>query len=397
MKVMSFKKMSRQVPFALIYLAALVGLAQCAQAQKNLVYVESNIGSIPSMNSVLGYSNDGTGQLTPLSGSPYLTKGTGVYSPTDHTPFLADGQVIVNPEGTLLFAVNGHTNSIAVFNIGIDGSLTPVAGSPFSSGGRQPASLSIGDNLLPNNISLLTVVNKDSDATQPAGNPSYKVFQVTSGGTLTTVPNSLISLPAGSSPGQALIRKNGKLVFTLEFLLPAITSHVFQGKGVMAQVSQLNPPISGADPLGEALHPTQRVLYVGLPTVNQLAVYTYDSAGNLTFVETVPNSGDAICWMVVNKAGTRLYTAESESKSVSVYDLTVATAPVMIQHLILSGSGGPTNVALDPTEKFLYVIAAANLHVLNVAADGSLTETLNPLALPVPAGEFPLGLATLSK
>ncbi len=178
---------------------------------------------------------------------------------------------------------------------------------------------------------------------------------------------------------------------------PTITSRVLQGEGVLSQVSQLSPPTFGADPLGEALHPSQRVLYVGLPTVNQIAVYTYDFVGNLTFVETVPNVGDAVCWMVVNPAGTRLYTVETESNSVSVYDLTVATAPVMLQNLSLSGTNGPTNVGLDPTGKFLYVIAGPNLHVVNVGSDGTLTETLSPVALPVPPGESPVGIATLLK
>ncbi|MBA3916900.1 MAG: hypothetical protein H0X25_24270 [Acidobacteriales bacterium] len=177
----------------------LATLAASAFAQTNLIYVESNIGSVSSMNSVIGYSNDGSGQLTPLPGSPYLTHGTGVYSPTDHNPFFADGQVITNPEGTLLFAVNGHTNSIAAFNINSDGSLTTVAGSPFSSGGRQPAGLGFADNVLPSNTSVLTVVNKDLDVSQPAGVPNYKTFKVSTSGTLTGIPNSVVTLAAGSS------------------------------------------------------------------------------------------------------------------------------------------------------------------------------------------------------
>jgi 6-phosphogluconolactonase (cycloisomerase 2 family) len=371
--------------------------AVAASAQLNLVYVESNIGSESGMNSVFAFTNNGAGLLTPLAGSPFLTSGTGVYSPSDHTPFFADQQVIVNQAGTLLFAVNGHTNTIAVFNIDSSGGLSPIVGSPFSSGGRQPASLGLTDGILSDGNSLLAVVNKDSDSSQPAGTPTYKVFTVSSTGTLTGIPSSVITLPAGSSPAQALVRKNGRLVFTLEFLAPTITSWVFKGQGILSQVSQVSPPISGADPLGEALHPTQRVLYVALPTVNQIAVYSYDAGGNLTFDETIPNVGDAVCWLTVNQAGTRLYSVETESQSVSVYDLTVPTAPVMLQNSKISGPFGPTNEALDPTGKFLYVLAAANLHVLNVASDGTLSETLSPVVLPVPAGEIPLGIATLMK
>jgi hypothetical protein len=39
--------------------------------------------------------------------------------------------VIVNRDHTLLFAVNGGSDTIAVFHINGDGTLTPVDGSPF--------------------------------------------------------------------------------------------------------------------------------------------------------------------------------------------------------------------------------------------------------------------------
>ncbi len=45
-------------------------------AQINAVYVDSNISSSKG-NAVLGFSNDGFGNLTPLPNSPYLTQGAG--------------------------------------------------------------------------------------------------------------------------------------------------------------------------------------------------------------------------------------------------------------------------------------------------------------------------------
>src|SRR5207248_7534466 len=128
-------------------------------AQLNLVYFESNIGSVSGQNSVYGFSNDGAGNLTALPGSPYLTGGTGVYDPGGlSASFDADGQVIINQAGTQLFAVNGNSNNISVFDINADGSLTPVAGSPFPSGGSDPASLSL-DETLGGGQALLAVGN----------------------------------------------------------------------------------------------------------------------------------------------------------------------------------------------------------------------------------------------
>src|SRR5690348_4835514 len=57
-------------------LALLLALALPSVAQLNAVYVQSNISSA-GQNSVLGFSIDTQGNLTPLPGSPYQTGGTG--------------------------------------------------------------------------------------------------------------------------------------------------------------------------------------------------------------------------------------------------------------------------------------------------------------------------------
>ena len=68
------------------------------------------------------------------------------------------------------------------------------------------------------------------------------------------------------------------------------------------------------------------------------------------------------------------------------------------------GSGGAFQLALDPTEKLLYVVQQRitlnagdtkgnAIHILNVAADGSLTEAaFSPFALPVPSNAHPQGI-----
>jgi 6-phosphogluconolactonase (cycloisomerase 2 family) len=96
-----------------------------------VVYVESNIGT-PGGNSILAFRRDSQGELTSLPGSPFPTGGTGVFDTSLQLgPFDSDQNVIANPEHTLLFAVNSGSNTIAVFHIHENGSLSPVEGSPF--------------------------------------------------------------------------------------------------------------------------------------------------------------------------------------------------------------------------------------------------------------------------
>jgi hypothetical protein len=106
----------------------------------------------------------------------------------------------------------------------------------------------------------------------------------------------------------------------------------------------------------------------------------YDDTGDLSFVSAVPNSGQDICWLRVNKAGTRLYAvnnlprteAEDMTSTITVFDISgdKAEKPVEIartQIPIPLGSFVNNRVAdqpnstafqltLDPSEEYLYVV-----------------------------------------
>ena len=121
-------------------------------------------------------------------------------------------------------------------------------------------------------------------------------------------------------------------------------------------------------------------------------------AGVISFVRTVSNDGIDICWLKTNAAGTRLYTSESLTFSITVYDITDPLNPVELQHLPLIAANRPvTNIELDPTETFFYAHAGQVIHVFNVDAGGLLSETANPVVLPVSPNDSPLGLAAVRK
>lgn len=189
-------------------------------------------------------------------------------------------------------------------------------------------------------------------------------------------------------------------------------------------------------PLGIWDHPKQNLLYVGFITRNELGVYRYNDKGKLTFVSSVANSGQDICWVLVNKAGTRVYTvnnlprddAKDEACTVSVYDISgnKAEKPFEIGCLQLPLPGrwfvnnrnfkqpGSTafQMDLDPSENFLYVICqrvnqtAENtskqgniLHILKVDRSG-LLEVVNSRHLGQDGADYhsrPQGIVTLDQ
>lgn len=385
-------------------------LIQGVNAQQRLsidvVYTQSNIPT-ENGNSVLGFQRDAFGTLTPLPTSPFPTQGAGianvpvVVSPLVPTTFLSDQEVIVNPEHTRLFTVNSGSSTIAVFDIKKDGSLFPVKGSPFPSGGVEPVSLGLADD-------FLYVVNQNLDPENPTQEasgflPNYTAFRVTEKGRLIPLSNSTISVPKGSVPTQALISPNKRLLFGADVGSGLLRSYQILPNGRLLSspnspqllpASELLPDGIPTVPIGLQAHPHKPILYVGFLNNNKLGVYSYDKVtGELTFLKTVPNSGIKICWIITNRAGTRLYTTNPGDSSVSVYDIAQdPTTPIEIQKVTLKGTGSAAQLALDLTESFLHVVSQPitayttegnGLYVLKVnPKDGTLNQ--------VPSSPFPV-------
>ena len=398
---MTIAKVQRR--FCLVAAIAALTITCCAipmLAQQNLVYINAN-NPAEGQNAVIVLVNDGTGNMTPLAGSPFYTGGTGVGTPpSGDADWDSDGEIAINAAGTLLFAVNGHTNTIAAFTLNADGSLTHILGSPFPSNGPQPASIAYKDNALGSGVSEMVVVNKDSDPLQTPTAPNYTSYSVSSSGVMTFNAGSTFPLPAGASPAMALIRRGATTgFFGVEFMAGTISSYKMTRAGIMSVTNSLAMPGPTPVGVGAVLHPTVKGLYLTLPADHQVQVYGYDSTGKLGAVGNANNQGSAICWDAVNAAGTRLYTSETASGTISVYDLTNTKKPVQLQHLAVSGTGAlPTHMKVDPTGQFLYVLDRLGvLHVFNIASDGTVSENHTPFNLGLPSGDVPLGVQVLMK
>src|SRR4051794_24339400 len=184
----------------LVAVAVAVVAASAGGAQPDFdgtVYVESNAHT-KGDNSVLAFRYT-AGRLRPMEMREYMTGGRGSHDLDNRGVLDAEQQIVTNADRTLLFAVNTGSDSVAVFHIADDGTLTPVAGSPFPSGGKAPASVGVsGDELF--------VANKAQDGVRNLGKTkaSYTTFHIESDGQLTPI-GSPVTVPAGSSPTQAYV------------------------------------------------------------------------------------------------------------------------------------------------------------------------------------------------
>jgi DNA-binding beta-propeller fold protein YncE len=384
------------------------GSSAAGRGALGTVYIESNI-SAPNGNTILAYRYHDGGNLHPLDVRAYPTGGSGSQDITDSGVLDADQHVLYSPEKKLLFAVNQGSDTVAVFHVAGDGALTPVSGSPFASGGKAPASVGLsGDTLV--------VVNKAQDGIRKldAVAPVYATFKVQGDGSLKATGSS-IKAPPGNSPTQALISTDGKVVMSSEeggpFRAFALSS---DGKLTQGPNSPLQPPDSiypaNFDPklkwaLGLGVHPSRKILYAQMATINKMALYTYDDSGKLTFVKVVPNKGGELpCWTLVNKDGSRVYTDNAGNNTMTVYDTSDPMNPTQIQLVKLKQDGNPWDVRFDPAQKYIFMVdprARDNVkpgqgqavHALAVGSDGKLTETTDPAPIPVPPNTQPIGMA----
>ena len=427
-----------------VVLAAVLGSVPAfGQGTRHFLYFENN-DPTAGQNAVFGYSrNPVDGSLTPLLGNPFFTGGTGFLN-TDQRlgPDDTDQEVAVSPDGRFLFAVNEGSDDISVFRIMPDGSLVPIPGSPFASGGKEPCSLQVvggtrlyvvnrGDGTLP------TTVNPAGAVGTP-GATNYTAFDIAPNGSLTQLSASTIVLADGTSPSQIIASASGQFLFGNDFFTPDATvvppAPIFPKARSILESFTLDPnngfrltpgtlaqlPVAfNAAPylLGLQRHPTEAILYAGAVAVGQLSVWQYDANGVLSFygLDNLNGKGAAggLCWVAIDQAAQYVYGSDVGTDQISVFSIADPLAPVRLQNFNLGGPKGPLiaqpepyqfttapfNLVVDPLGRFLYVLSAQTcitpavdpvncplgnaLHILAIADDGTVSETPgSPIILP---------------
>ena len=152
------------------------------------VYVNDNSAT---NNAVAGFRRHPDGSLTPLPGSPFTTGGAGT-----GTAIGSQGSLQPAFGGRYVLAVDAGSNQISVLAVRGDGSLRPVRGGTVSSGGTEPVSIAVHDN-------LVYVANAG------AGASNYTGFVLGRDGVLRHLPGSTVALPDDAQPGDVLFNGTG--------------------------------------------------------------------------------------------------------------------------------------------------------------------------------------------
>jgi len=194
------------------------GIAPTSIAEHDgLVYVAN--GGAGGSNYTGFWLNAG-GRLTPISGSTYALPDTAL-----------PGHVLISPDGTRLVGArvgpNAGPSYLDGFAIGPDGRLTAAAGSPFPAQRIGP----FGSTFSPTDPDLLFV----SNAHDGAGNGSVSVYDVGADGALTAVAGSPFA-DNQTAPCWVAISPDGEALFAVNTGSGTVSSYAVASDGTLALV-----------------------------------------------------------------------------------------------------------------------------------------------------------------
>ena len=353
-------------------------LAPAAEATGYL-YTLSND---PRENGVIVLKARGDGSLTKVAGSPFPTGGKGLAGGD------IDEQGAIRVHGQFVLAVNPGSNSVAVLSKGGDGKLTPVAGSPFPSGGTAPLSLTIHGN-------LVYVANQAPAFARPSGAPNLMGFRLGKGGRLTPIADSKITFPAGHGPAQVEFSPDGKTVVVTSGFQDKETSRI-HGYKVQADGTLKEGPGSPVQPKGASgvvgFSWSLRGHRVYVSNFRGSAVTVFEVNKRTGAVKQLGGAfGDkeqAACWTALAADGKTLYVANFVSNSISAFDVQADGKLTLLGTAKRRAGKNPDTKDLEISKdgKFLYAVGSGKteIAVFRIGADrlpAELAEGKSPLKL----------------
>jgi 6-phosphogluconolactonase len=341
-------------------------------------YVDDNTAG---SNTVAGFEQHADGSLTAIPGSPFPAGGAG-----SGAGLASQGAIQLSSDGRYLLAVDAASNQISVLRLGFAGVPQP-AGPPVSSGGSDPVSIAVSGN-------LVYVANAG------AGEPNVTGFRLGWNGVLYPLPNSTVSLPAGSGPDDVLFDPTGQ-----RLVVPLVNSSTIESFRVGWDGRLIAAPGSpfaaqGPGPFGSEFRPTDpSQLFVsnahggeGNGTVSAFAV---SHSGELTSIGASPFADlqTAPCWLEISRDGRFLFTVNTGSGQISSYAIDPDGSLVLIGSTPFGAVGaGAVDARLSPDGRTLLVNGSeANVIASFAVNGGSLTE-LASSPTPLPAGATSAGL-----
>jgi len=256
-------------------------------------------------NEVIAFDRSADGSLA--GARRYDTGGRGSSGVTD--PLESQGSLTLSPDRSLLYAANAGSGTISVFKV-LGSNLALVDNEP--TGGSQPVAVAQWNN-------LIYVLNQ--------GGPGSVVgFHLGVGGQLQRIKDARVFLSGNASGGASIsISPDGQFVLVTERIANSIDAFRVQPDGTLGPIVVNANPAPGT--FSVAFAPNGKAIVsetgpAGASIGSTTSSYTVGPDGKLTAVsQSVPALAAGNCWNAITPDGTRVYTSNSGSDSISGYNI----------------------------------------------------------------------------
>jgi 6-phosphogluconolactonase len=344
------------------------------------VYVNDN--TAPA-NTIAAFDRHADGTLTPVPGSPFPSGGAGTGKGIG-----SQGALQQTPDGRYLLAVDAGSNQISVLRIRHDGTLRQLPAGVVDSGGVEPVSIAVHGG-------LVYVANAgDADA-------NYTGFTLGRGGRLDALPGSTFPLPTGSQPGDVLFNGDGSNLVGTRVGTSLIDSFRVGGDGHIHAAAGSPFAAQGPGPFGSEFRPTNpRQLFVsnahGGPNNGTVSAFDVAFDGSLQSIGASPFADlqTAPCWVEISHDGRFLFTVNTASSSLSRYAIARDGTLKLLGSTALNDPDGlgPVDARLAPDGGTLWVVDGGRAAVSALAVHGGHLKELSQSPAPLPTGAAPFGI-----
>jgi 6-phosphogluconolactonase len=332
-------------------------------------------GNTAPANTIDGYARHADGSLTPLAGSPFAAGGEGL-----GTGLASQGAIQATGDGRYLLAVDAGSNQISVLRV-TAGGVPVLVGQPASSNGIKPVSVAVSPS------GLVYAANSGT------GGSNYTGFRLSPGGTLTAVRGSTYTVPDGSGLGDVFFNAFGDHLIGTRTGTSLIDSFLVLPGGRLLAAPGSPFTGQGLGQLGAEFSPTSpSELFVSNAhngaLLGTVSAYHDSLLGRLSPIGSSPyaDGQTAPCWVEISHDGRYLFAVNTGSGNISSYAIDPGGSLTLIGSTPIADGGADIDARLSPDGRYL-LVDGSGMHFISVFAvnGGSLTEVPSSPTL-LPAG-----------
>ncbi len=353
-----------------------------AQRVVGHVYVNNNSAV---HNTVAGFDRWSDGNLTPIAGSPFETGGAGVGSPVGSA-----GAIQMTANGKYLLAVDAASNDISVLT-------RPQGWLADAHRHRALERHDAGQHRGPQEPRLRREHGRrrqqlhgvPSSPRRP--DPDRRLHRARS--PTTPCRAHVLFSPERQDPGRDASRPDAGPSF--------IDSFAVGHDGLLTAAAGSPYPAQRIGPFGSAFRPhDSSQLFVSNAHDGALAgsvsAYNVGKDSTLTPIGASPfaDNQTAPCWVAVSPDGRYLFAINTGSTTISSYSIAKDGSLSLLGSTPMKSATGlrPFDAQLDPSGKFLYVVDAGQAKVSVFAVDGGSLTELDASPVSIPGGAAPFGI-----